>query len=169
MADRLLIRRATPEDAPALSALAFRSKAHWGYSSEFMDACRGELTIGAQQLETRELHAFKALEGDELLGFYALEVLSSEACELDALFVAPEHMGRGVGRALLEHARVQAVSFSASVLVIQGDPHAAAFYEAAGARHVDDRASGSIAGRYLPLYELDTNSAHGVGNNKNAK
>ena len=155
MAGDFSIEQAVPDDAPSLSALAIRSKAHWGYSQEFMDACVTELTITTAQLERRELVAFKAIEGEQLLGFYALEFLGDKTCELDALFVEPEHIGRGIGRALLEHAQAQAIGLSARVISIQGDPNAAAFYEAAGARHVGDRESGSIPGRYLPLYELD--------------
>ena len=40
-------RSAKPEEADALSALAFRSKAYWGYGAEFLEACRSELTLTA--------------------------------------------------------------------------------------------------------------------------
>ena len=33
------------DEADRLSDLAFRSKAHWGYSPEFMEACREELRV----------------------------------------------------------------------------------------------------------------------------
>ena len=39
--------------------------------------------------------------------------------------------------------------------MIQGDPNASKFYEAAGARLVGTRESGSVPGRDLPLYEID--------------
>ena len=39
------IRRALPSEAASQSALARRSKAVWGYSPEFMEACRDELTL----------------------------------------------------------------------------------------------------------------------------
>jgi hypothetical protein len=41
------IRKATGTDAPALSALALRSKAHWGYSAELLSLWSGELEISA--------------------------------------------------------------------------------------------------------------------------
>ena len=41
------LRRANPEDAAALTALAFRSKASNGYDRAFMEACRAELTYSA--------------------------------------------------------------------------------------------------------------------------
>ena len=38
--------------------------------------------------------------------------------------------------------------------MIQGDPNAADFYRAAGAVQVGERASASVPGRVLPLFEL---------------
>lgn len=136
MAGDCLIDQAVSDDAPALSALALCSKARWGYSQKFMSACVTDLIITTAPLVSHELVAFIAIEGEPLLGFYALEVLGNEVCELDALFVEPEHIGRGIGRALLEHAQAQAIGLSARVIFIQGDPNAAAFYEAVGARHL---------------------------------
>ena len=40
-------------------------------------------------------------------------------------------------------------------MVIHGDPHAAAFYEASGAVEIGRVESQSIPGRLLPLYEID--------------
>ena len=34
----LSIREARPDEAELLSELAFRSKAHWGYDAEFLEA-----------------------------------------------------------------------------------------------------------------------------------
>ena len=34
----MTIRRARPDEADALTALATRAKAHWGYDAEFMAA-----------------------------------------------------------------------------------------------------------------------------------
>jgi hypothetical protein len=39
----LVIREAVSSEAALLSALAMRSKAYWGYSSDFMEKCRAEL------------------------------------------------------------------------------------------------------------------------------
>ena len=36
---------ATPDEAPQLGEIAFESKAYWGYSQEFMEECRNELTV----------------------------------------------------------------------------------------------------------------------------
>ena len=39
------IRPARPGEADALTALAMRSKAHWGYDAEFMARARSVLTV----------------------------------------------------------------------------------------------------------------------------
>jgi len=137
----------------ALSDLAFRSKALWGYSDEFMEGCREELALTPDEI--RE-HPTYVLERDgTVLGFYALEPLASagEAIELGHLFVAPTAVRRGVGRALLEHAIAEARRRGYRTLVIQSDPNAVPFYESLGARVVGTKDSASIPGRRLPLLE----------------
>ena len=47
------IRPASAGEAAALSALALRSKAHWGYDAAFLDACRAELTLRDDELASR--------------------------------------------------------------------------------------------------------------------
>ena len=137
-----------------LSELAMRSKAHWGYSPAFMDACRAELTYSAAEIGDARRRFAVAERSGTPVGFYALGKASMGSVELEALFVEPGHIRTGVGRALLRHAGAAAVSQGARVLVIQGDPHAAAFYEAAGAVRIGERESTSIPGRLLPLYSL---------------
>lgn len=154
MADRPSIRAACPEEAQELTSLACRSKAHWGYSPEFMEACRRELTVSPDRVESDRYRYFVAVDGNSTLGFYALERLSDGDCELDALFVEPAWIGSGVGRALIEHARRTATQIGATRLIIQGDPHAADFYLAAGGRQTGERESGSIPGRSLPVFEI---------------
>jgi GNAT superfamily N-acetyltransferase len=147
-----VIRRARPLEAPLLSDLALRSKAHWGYTREFLDACRDELRVSAEDLEA---HPTFVLESDDrLLGFYTLEHISPDAVELGHLFVEPDAIGAGLGLALVAHARDEARQRGYRKIVIQADPHAEGFYRAIGARKVGTRASSSIPGRELPLLEV---------------
>jgi GNAT superfamily N-acetyltransferase len=152
------IRPARPEEAAALSALAFRSKAHWGYSDKFMAACRGELSYTAELIDAPQYTFYVCTAGNTVIGFHALERLNAEVAELEALFVEPEHIGSGVGRALIEHAKDQARQLGVAVLVIQGDPNAERFYLAAGAVRCGSRESHSIPGRQLPLFRVDLDS-----------
>jgi len=147
------IRRARPQEAAALSELALRSKAVWGYSQSFMAACRQELSLDAQFIEN---HPVFVIETDgSIAGFYALEHISSTQVELGFLFVAPAYIGRGLGKSLMMHAKEQARLLGYQMMVIQGDPNAQRFYFAAGAHLVGEKKSGSMSGRSLPLFQLD--------------
>lgn len=149
------IRHALPGEARLLSELALRSKAHWGYPKEFMDACRAELTVERSHIQNDAFeHAVAVVDGT-IVGFYALKSESTTCRELWALFVEPDCIGCGIGRTLIEHAIRTLQENGASLLLIQGDPHASEFYAAAGARQIGTRESGSIPGRILPLYEID--------------
>ena len=155
MTDSLNIRPAAPADAAHLSELALRSKAHWGYSKDFLEACRPELTVDPGRLAGGDYPCFVATLGDDIAGFYSLGELSEDSYELEALFVDPPHIGTGVGGALLRHAIDWLSTTSARRLLIQSDPQASDFYLAAGARKTGEKESGSIPGRYLPMFEID--------------
>lgn len=148
------IREAIPQESNYLSALAFRSKRHWGYSKDFMDACRLELTVDSSRMGTDGFQCFVAADGEAIIGFYTVERVSASSFELGALFVEPEHIGRGVGRALIQDANRRLSGLGIKRLLIQGDPHATQFYLAAGAVEVGMRESGSVPGRQLPLFEI---------------
>ena len=101
------IRRALPNEAADLSEIAMRSKAYWGYSPEFMEACREELSVAQGDIaEPDSVFRLAECEG-AIAGYYALVRLPADDCELEALFVEPDWIGRGVGRAhvLLADAR----------------------------------------------------------------
>lgn len=149
------IRRANPSDAASLSDLAWRSKAYWGYSQDFLESCRSELTVDPEQIGSDDYQCFVAIQDDVAIGFYAVEHVSESTYELEALFVEPEHIGAGVGRSLVQHAIRSLSELGAERLIIQGDPNAARFYVAAGARRIGSRESGSVPGRHLPLFEID--------------
>ena len=148
------IRPAVPEEASLLSELAMRSKAHWGYSAEFMEACRAELTIREADVSRDGYLCNVAEQGGTILGYYALQDESGGVYELDALFVDPPYIGSGVGRSLVQHAAQVLSERGAKRMVIQGDPNAITFYKAAGAVQIGSRESESIPGRQLPLFEL---------------
>lgn len=154
MTDEAAIRPAEPHEHQQLSELALRSKAYWGYSPAFMTACRVELSVSTADIVHPDRSCWLAEIGGELVGYYALERLSSTEYELEALFVEPDFIGRGVGRQLIDHAKAIAQARGAKSILIQGDPHAARFYEAVGAIRIGERESGSIPGRFLPEFRL---------------
>src|SRR6266496_3720519 len=93
-------------------------------------------------------------EGGHIQGFYMLDRDRTPLVELDFLFVAPEAIGRGYGRQLMNHAVATALHFGDATLHIQSDPHAEGFYRACGAEVVGHTPSASVAGRLLPTLTL---------------
>ncbi len=152
-ADEFSIRPAAAGECDLLSALALRSKAHWGYSADFIEACREELTYDAEYVDDNAV--FVAEKAGRIVGFYALQGISKPEAELTAMFVEPEHIGCGFGRALIDHAKGTAREFGIKAIVIQGDPNAVPFYQAAGGAYCGERVSGSIKGRVLPLFRIE--------------
>ncbi len=147
------LRLARVEEAGALTQLALASKRHWGYDDEFMDRCAPELVVHEQDI-VRGRVAVAAGENGAPRGFYVLLDEDDGAAMLDMIFVEPDAIGHGVGRALIEHARETARTTGATVLRIESDPFAAGFYDRVGARLVGTKRSWST-GRDLPLYELE--------------
>ena len=147
------IRPARPEEAALLSDLARRSKAAWGYSTELTDAFRDELTVDPEALAHWHIHV--AEEAGGLLGFYALSVQSDgRTGESELMFVEPDKMRRGTGRALWTHLMDRARALGLRRILIDADPHAEPFYRAMGAEPAGEVPSVSIPGRMLPRLEV---------------
>jgi GNAT superfamily N-acetyltransferase len=149
----LVLRPAQLAEKPALDALCFRAKAHWGYDSDFMTRCRDVLRV--PEAAILDGLAFVATEGERLLGVAGLELPAAEPAQLDLLFIEPDLIGSGIGAALFRLAAATARSKGATQLDIEADPFAAGFYERMGARRIGSVPSGVIPGRMLPLYRLD--------------
>lgn len=142
-----LLRPARPDEAALLSDLAVRSKGHWGYDADFLTACRDVLAIEPADITARRT---TVAEVDGVIaGHYLIDGDPPDA-ELGQLFVDPPFIGRGVGRALWEHAVATASDVGIHTLVIASDPFAEAFYLAMGARREGTVASEVLAGRELP-------------------
>ena len=127
------IVRAQPEEAPTLTHIAFRAKRHWGYPEPRIESWRELLTIRPEYVSRNDTYAARI--GDRTVGFYSL---SSEGAvsRLEHLWVLPEAMRQGVGRALFAHAVVRAGAMGCRKLEIESDPNAEGFYQRMGARRV---------------------------------
>lgn len=148
------IRQAKSTDANRLTEIAIQSKAHWGYSKQFMDSCRDELVVTVEKIDSDSFHYWLIESTTEVHGFYAIENLQNGEYELEALFVAPQSIGKGVGKSLMLHAIEYAKSLGVTELKIQSDPNAEKFYLDLGAENIGYQESQSIAGRKLPLLVL---------------
>ncbi|MER5529738.1 GNAT family N-acetyltransferase [Streptomyces sp. NPDC002677] len=145
----LSIRPAQDEEASFLSDLALRSKAHWGYDTEFLEACREELTLRGSELAVRRTAV--AERDGSIVGFMTLEGEPPQGV-LGMMFVDPDSIGQGIGRVLFTHAVESARALGFTRFTIDADPNAEPFYEAMGGIPVGRVPSGSIPGRTLTQY-----------------
>jgi GNAT superfamily N-acetyltransferase len=124
-----------------------RSKALWGYDEAFMEACRAELTVRKEVIGAGEV--WVAEDGGVPIGLLSVARHGNDA-EVRMMFVAPEHVGRGIGTALWSHLEAQSLALGVSGIVLDADPNAEPFYARMGMRVVGRSPSGSIPGRTLP-------------------
>lgn len=160
------IRRAYLHEADALSDLALRAKAHWGYTDAFLEACRDELRVDPADVERGYVAVAEDDAAGRLLGFYVVAPSEAGGGELTFLYVDPSEMNHGVGRALFTHALASAGSAGIEELRLDADPHAAAFYRHMGARYAGEAPSGSIPGRVLPSFTVSVPAVTGAARRK---
>ena len=156
------VRRARPDEAAHLTALALRSKAFWGYDAAFMAACVPSLTISAERIAAPGEHVFVAEDaGGTIVGFAALrpDTPGGRDAELVDLFIEPGVIGRGYGRRLWQHTIEAARALGVRRVRIASDPFAESFYLRQGAERVGEVPSDAIPGRVLPLlrFTIDRN------------
>ncbi len=152
------IRPAQPIEAEHLSALAFRSKAAWGYDAAFMEACIPALTIEAERIAAPGEQYFVAEDAaGVVVGFAALRMDSTgpHAAELTNLFVEPGAIGHGYGWRLWQHAMAAARSLGVRHVRIESDPFAERFYLRQGAVRIGETPSDAIPGRVIPLMRFN--------------
>lgn len=91
------IRAALPGEAALLSDLALRSKGHWPYERQLLQAYRDELEVFEADIAAGSIYV--GTSENTIVGFYGL---SSEPQKqrLYFLFVEPSQMGLGYGKSL---------------------------------------------------------------------
>jgi N-acetylglutamate synthase-like GNAT family acetyltransferase len=147
------IRKASTEDAPVLTRIAHDAKRHWGYPEHWIKHWENDLTISPDFVASNQVYVAES-EGD-LLGFYAL-IIRNDKAELDHLWVAPKHIGTGIGKELFIHAMQRAAGRNVSEVEILSDPNAEGFYRKMGAHRSGETVS-EIEGqpRALPRLTID--------------
>ena len=121
------IRPAKLDEADLLTELALRSKAHWGYDASFMETCRNlkQLHVKPELIEAGGV--FVADHEGRLAGVYTLIPMDEATLDIDMLFVEPQFIGKGIGKALFTHICMAARATSAKRLIVESDPNAQGF------------------------------------------
>jgi GNAT superfamily N-acetyltransferase len=151
-----MIRKATSADAATLTTIAHDAKRYWGYPESWIAHWQDDLTISPDFV--RDNLVYVAENEAELLGFYAL-IIRGDQAELDHLWVAPAHIGTGVGKELFLHALQNAARRDITTVAISSDPNAEGFYRKLGAHRSGETVS-EIDGqpRALPRLTIDPKS-----------
>lgn len=148
----MTIRQARPDDRDALARLAFRSKAFWGYDDAFMERVRPLLVPSDAYLASGLVYVAEGAAG-EPVGFYGFG-REDGALWLSDLWVAPEAIRTGVGRALWADLLATARATGEAAFFIESDPNAEGFYRAMGAQRTGERVAAGT-GRVLPVLRYD--------------
>ena len=148
----MTIRRIDPRDSNALTRIALAAKAYWGYPERWMEIWKPQLTISPEYLIENE--GWAAVVNETPIGFYTLEERNGNAW-LENLWVLPEYIGKGVGKALFLHATELSRQRGHRILQLEADPNAVGFYEKMGMYKIGERYS-EVDGqpRVLPIMEI---------------
>ena len=150
---KMQIVRANPREADALTEIAHAAKRHWGYPERWIQNWRDILTMRPEFIA--ENVAYCAREGARVLGFYLL-TNEGDGLHLDHLWIVPDAMGRGIGRALFQHALGQARRLNHRSFKIEADPNAEGFYMRMGAQRIGETVTIiEEQRRELPLLQYD--------------
>ncbi|MBH5317508.1 GNAT family N-acetyltransferase [Paenibacillus sp. GSMTC-2017] len=149
------IRKATIHEDSYLTDLAFRSKAYWGYSEDFMEACRNDLTVSSEYIATSLVFVLE--DEDTITGFIGLEQ-EEDGWLLKDLFIDPKYIGKGYGKTLWKNMIEVTKSMNISKVTIHSEPLAEDFYLAMGASRIGEIESTVFEGRKLPLLEFEVSN-----------
>ena len=141
-------------EGAALSRIATLAKAYWGYEAAQMDAWRNDLAIDPQSTPHRWT---RVAEWDgETVGVVQLAFADASA-DILHLWVHPQFMHRGIGRALMDAALAETHGRGFRRVIIDADPNAEPFYLAMGARRAGQVAAPieGEPGRVRPQMVID--------------
>lgn len=135
-----------------MTQIALRAKGYWGYPARWIELWTPQLTFDAGYFAANESWAAET-EGRPV-GFYSLLDRNGTAW-LENLWVLPEYIGTGIGRALFLHAAGLARGRGYEILQLEADPNAAGFYEKMGMHRIGARQY-EVDGqpRVLPVMEM---------------
>lgn len=152
------IRRARPAEAAVLTEIAHAAKRHWGYPENWIQHWKADLTITPDFIAQNEMYV--ALREEEIVGCCAI-AFSESVAELEHMWIRPDHIGTGVGRALFLHVKERAANLKVPALEISADPNAEGFYQRMGATRTGEVQS-EIEGeaRVLPRLTLAIDTEH---------
>lgn len=147
-AGALTIRDARADERPSLDELHLRSSLIWEEDRGALLANPDALGVAPERIAEGRVRVAAAQDG-RLLGFSVALAGEAGSWVLEDLFVAPEEMRRGVGRALVEDALERAVAEGAARMTVVAHRRNFPFYESV--RFVPGEA---VATRFGPAVQM---------------
>ena len=145
-----MVIKAAISDHIILSEITKSSKAYWGYSTEQMALWDEELTITPTYIEQNMVYKF--MQDKNPIAYYSLIKISATIIKLDNLFVIPQHIGKGVGKILLDDILIRSVNMGFNEIILDADPNAYLFYKKNGFKIIGQKET-SIKNRYLQVMQ----------------
>ncbi len=146
----MFIRSAKVQDCHLLSNLAYKSKAYWGYTEDFLQQCKEDLTVTKGYIEENPVFVMES--DNKIIAFYSLTI---NEMKLDALFIDPDYIGKGLGRMIWDHLLNKAKELGISEFTLDSEPNAEGFYLKMGAKNIGSTPSTVFPDRHLPLMKVD--------------
>lgn len=158
------IDKAQEIDCDILTEISFAAKRHWNYPDNYYDLWKNELTITKDYINQNIVYT--TWHKDSILGFYSIVEIKSDFYSgetfvkqgfwLEHIFIRPGYHKFGIGRLMINHAKMTSKAMGIDNLLIFVDPYAKGFYDKIGANYLYDSKS-SIPGRLIPVYDLKVN------------
>ncbi|MGE7596979.1 GNAT family N-acetyltransferase [Lysinibacillus fusiformis] len=150
----MFFRRAQVADSNILSNLTYRSKAYWGYTEDFLQKCKEKdaLTVTKDYIENNSVYLIEI--DNKVVAFYSFAINEQK---LDALFLDPDYIGKGLGKIIWNHLLNKAKELELREFTIDSDPNAEGFYLKMGALNIGSTPSTVFPDRSLPLMKVKVN------------
>jgi N-acetylglutamate synthase-like GNAT family acetyltransferase len=136
-----VIRRATPQDAEAISRVVIRTLRETNaadYTPEEIDAVAANFSPESARARFSTRAVFVALLGGRIVGTASLD-----GSTVRTVFVDPEAQSRGIGARLMEAVQALAVADGVSRLLVPSSVTAEAFYRKLGFTSIRDEYHGT--------------------------
>lgn len=149
----MIFEIATVEDAEDLSAVAVRSKRHWGYSKEAMELWNQNLTITEDFLNSHTV--IKATLEDEIVGFFALEEIQP-VTRIAQYWIDTPYMRKGYGTVMYNYLRDYLKKRNVEKVTLVLDPNGMSFFERKGAK-ILEKIEHKVKNKFLYIVEVPVN------------
>ncbi|WP_226537478.1 GNAT family N-acetyltransferase [Fictibacillus halophilus] len=145
----MFVRKAEVQDSNTLSILAYSSKAYWGYDRDFLEKCIDDLKVSEEYIKNNPVYVME--DSTRVIAYYSFSLTNTK---LDALFIDPSYIGKGVGKRLWMDILIKAKELELREFTLDSDPHAEGFYLKMGAQKVGYSKSTVFPDRELPLMKV---------------